>query len=225
MLRVSVTSLLNYARCPYSFYLYKTTDIKEIPRTKETATGKAFHRIVKSVFSGKSFEEALGEVLVVDDNLVDTSEVRLFYSLYKDEMEKLREEGIYAIEKYFEIEYDGVVINGYIDLITKKGKLVEIKTTKQNIYPKLSHVFQVSVYKLLGDANSYEIHYISPKGVFKIPVKPYPVEFILDVIKQIQNLIETNEYPALGLLNGFCRFCLFKNMCEFYLSNTPQNLK
>ena len=216
MLTLSASSILNYARCPYSFYLYKTTEREEKPQTKATATGRAFHRLIGFILNGMSFKEALDEVLI-DDILADAQELKMFYSVYEEELERLKDEGVLATEKYFELDIDGVIISGYIDIITSFRRLIEMKTTRQQIQaPKPSHIFQVSLYRLTDDADSYELHYISPAQLVKIPVKPYPSSLVLSIVKQVKTLVDTLEYPPLGLVNGYCQYCLYKSLCTYY---------
>ena len=217
MFSLSASSILNYAKCPYSFYISKTTDKEDRPQSRATATGKAFHRVVEMILSGASFKEAVGEIIESDGALVDFQELKLFYNSYENELEKLKTEGILAVEKPFELEIDNVIITGYIDIITSERRLIEMKTTRQQVLsPKPNHLFQVSLYKLTDDADFYELHYISPNQFTKMPVKPYPTDFVLSIIKQVKKLINTEEFPPLGIINGYCQFCLFKSQCDFY---------
>jgi RecB family exonuclease len=217
MWSLSASSVLNYAKCPYSFYLYKTYGKEERPLSKATATGKAFHKVVELILNGANFKEALGEIVASDGVLVDFNELKLFYTAYEREIEKIKNEGVLAVEKPFELEIDDVIITGYIDIITNERRMIEMKTTRQHVlHPKPSHLFQLSLYRLTDDADYYELHYIMPNDFVKIPVKPYPTDFVLTVIKQVKKLVNTEEYPPLGIINGYCQFCLFKDLCSFY---------
>ena len=140
-----------------------------------------------------------------------------FYSSYEPTLEKMLDEGILASEKKFTLEVDGITIVGYIDYITRKRKLVELKSTKyERPLPEFKHIFQVSVYALTEEADDYYLHYVFPNKVEVIKVQTLPRGEVIGLIKSVSKMLEVNEYPPLGMLSGYCQFCSYKKYCKYY---------
>jgi CRISPR/Cas system-associated exonuclease Cas4 (RecB family) len=215
---VSASQILLFSRCPYALYLKFQTK-EETPTMK---TGSLFHRLVELRLQGHTKEEAIGiatqEFFYQNGYTPDPLKQAIqFYNTYEDILEKIIEEGVIAIEKEFYLEIDDIAIIGYIDVLTRKRKLIELKTTKHNKpLPDFKHVFQLSVYSLTDDADTYHLHYIFPDRVETFQVQTIPKREVLSIIKSVARLLEVQEFPPLGLLTGYCQFCLYKKHCKFH---------
>jgi CRISPR/Cas system-associated exonuclease Cas4 (RecB family) len=141
-----------------------------------------------------------------------------FYFTYEPHLQDLLNEGIIATEKEFVLEIDNIVIKGYIDVITAKRKMIDLKTSRQNSrpLPEFRHVFQMSVYALTSDADTYHLHYVFPDHTDLIQVKPLPMKDVLSIIQSVARIIEVQEFPPIGLLTGYCQFCLYKKLCKYH---------
>lgn len=95
--------------------------------------------------------------------------------------------------------------------------MIDLKTTKYNRQlPDPKHVFQMSVYSLTDDADTYHLHYIFPERVVKVQAQILPKREVLSIIKSVAKMIETNEFPPMGLLTGYCQFCMYKKNCKYH---------
>ena len=215
---VSASQILLFSRCPYALQLKKQTK-EETPVMK---TGSVFHRIVELRLKGYSREEAIGvatqEFFEQNGHAPDVLRQAIqFYNTYENTLEKVAEEGVIATEKEFHLEIDDIAIIGYIDVLTQKRKMIELKTTKHNRpIPDFKHVFQLSVYSLTDDADTYHLHYIFPDRVENIQVQTIPKREVLTIIKSVAKLLEVQEFPPTGLLTGYCQFCQYKKHCKFH---------
>jgi CRISPR/Cas system-associated exonuclease Cas4 (RecB family) len=216
---VSASQILLFSRCPYALQLKFQIREEETPAMK---TGSVFHRMVELRLKGYSKEEAIGiatqEFFEQNGHSPDPLKQAIqFYNTYESTLEKVAEEGVLATEKDFYLEIDDVAIIGYIDILTRRRKMIELKTTKQNRpLPDFKHVFQLSVYSLTDDADTYHLHYVFPNKVETIQVQTLPKREVLTIIKSVAKLLEVKEFPPLGLLSGYCQFCRFKKYCEYY---------
>jgi CRISPR/Cas system-associated exonuclease Cas4 (RecB family) len=217
---LSASSVLLYSKCPYAFYL-KNTLQDEAEETKSMLSGTIFHRIIELRLNGHTKAEAVGiatqEFMTKPSFTEALKEALDFYLSYEKTLEALLDEGIIATEKEFIIEVDGIMVKGYIDIITKERKMIDLKTTKYNRQlPDFKHIFQMSVYSLTDDADTYHLHYVFPERVEAVQVQLLPKGEVLSIIKSIARMIETNEFPALGLLTGYCSFCQYKKQCKYH---------
>jgi len=224
---LSASSILLYSKCPYAFYL-KNTLQDEVEETKAMLSGTIFHRIIELRLSGHTKAEAVGiatQEFMMKQNFTEALKEALdFYLSYEKTLEALLDEGIIATEKEFLIEIDNIVIKGYIDIITRGRKMVDLKTTKYNRQlPDFKHVFQMSVYSLTDDADTYHLHYIFPEGrVEKVQAQILPKGEVLSIIRSVAKMIETGEFSPLGLLTGYCQFCQYKKHCKYHrLTSQP----
>jgi CRISPR/Cas system-associated exonuclease Cas4 (RecB family) len=192
---------------------------EETPAMK---TGSVFHRIVELRLKGHSREEAIGvatqEFFEQNGHAPDVLKQAIqFYNTYENTLEKIVKEGVIATEKEFYLEIDDIAIIGYMDILTQKRKMIELKTTKHNRpIPDFKHVFQLSVYSLTDDADTYHLHYIFPDRVENIQVQTIPKREVLTIIKSVAKLLEVQEFPPMGLLTGYCQFCQYKKHCKFH---------
>lgn len=215
---VSASQILLFSRCPYALQL-KMQVKEETPAMK---TGSVFHRMVELRLKGYSKEETIGiatqEFFEQNGHPPDLLKQAIqFYNTYEGTLERIAEEGVLATEKDFYLEIDDVAIIGYIDVLTLKRKMIELKTTKQNRpLPDFKHVFQLSVYSLTDDADTYHLHYVFPDKVETIQVQTIPKREVLTIIKSVAKLLEVKEFPPLGLLSSYCEFCHYKKHCEYY---------
>jgi CRISPR/Cas system-associated exonuclease Cas4 (RecB family) len=218
---LSASSILLYSKCPYAFYL-KNALQEDIEETRTQLSGSIFHRIIELRLKGHGKEEAVGIAtqefitkLYFAEALKDALE---FYFVYEPHLQDLLSEGVIATEKEFILEIDNIVIKGYIDVITTKRKMIDLKTSRRNSrpLPDFKHVFQMSVYALTCDADAYYLHYIFPDHVELIQVKPLPMKDVLFIIQSVSKMIETQEFPPMGLLTGYCQFCQYKKHCKFH---------
>lgn len=214
-IKLSATALTHLARCPYAYKLYK--EEKEQPSSEATSAGKAFHRLVELILNGDDYETALGKILIEFGD-TDVKSIKAFYEVYKTEIERMKNIGVIATEKHFELPINkNLTIHGYIDIITADNKMIDMKTTAfETKSPKPAHVFQLSLYWLYEDKTTPELHYITPKTLNKFKVEPMPIRHIIQLVNQAQSIIENGQYPALGVITGYCPYCLFRNKCEFY---------
>jgi len=216
---VSASQILLFSRCPYALWL--RFKVKE-EETQTMKTGSVFHRMVELRLKGYSKEEAIGiatqEFFEQNEHTPDPLKQAIqFYNTYESTLEKVAEEGVIATEKDFYLEIDDIAIIGYIDILTLKRKMIELKTTRQNRpLPDFKHVFQLSVYSLTDDADTYHLHYVFPDRVETFQVQTLPKREVLTIIKSVAKLLEAQEFPPLGLLSGYCQFCRFKKHCEYY---------
>ena len=214
VIKLSATSISLFSQCPYAYVLYK----EKVPSVKLPALnrGLAFHKLVAYMLQGDDFEVAFNKVnLELID--VDTNLLKLLYWRYRGDIEQIREQGFLYSELYFELPVtERLVLHGYIDVVME-DKIIEIKTTTLKVnQPRFSHVFQASLYSLVDDLNKkVELHYVSPDFVKKFQIKQLPKDFVLGVVKSVENYILTENYPALGLINGYCKYCLFIDFCEY----------
>jgi len=215
---VSASQILLFSRCPYALQL-KMQVKEETPAMK---TGSVFHRIVELRLKGHSREEAIGvatqEFFEQNGHAPDVLKQAIqFYNTYENTLEKIVKEGVIATEKEFYLEIDDIAIIGYMDILTQKRKMIELKTTKHNRpIPDFKHVFQLSVYSLTDDADTYHLHYIFPDRVENIQVQTIPKREVLTIIKSVAKLLEVQEFPPTGLLTGYCQFCQYKKHCKFH---------
>ncbi len=217
---LSASSILLYSKCPYAFYL-KNTIQEDIEESKAQLGGSIFHRIIELRLTGYSKEEAVGIATqefiskpFFAEALKDALE---FYLAYEPFLQDLLSEGVIATEKEFFLEIDAITIKGYIDIITANRKMIELKTTKYNRpLPDFKHIFQLSVYSLTSDADTYHLHYIFPNHADLIQVKPLPMKDVLSIIQSVAKMIDTQEFPPLGLLSGYCQFCAYKKHCKYH---------
>lgn len=217
---LSASSILLYSKCQYAFYL-KNTLQDEAEETKTMLSGTIFHRIIELRLSGYTKTEAVGiatQEFMMKQNFTEAMKEALdFYLSYEETLEALLNEGIIATEKEFLLEIDGIVVKGYIDIITQGRKMIDLKTTKYNRQlPDPKHVFQMSVYSLTDDADTYHLHYIFPERVVKVQAQILPKREVLSIIKSVAKMIETNEFPPMGLLTGYCQFCMYKKNCKYH---------
>jgi CRISPR/Cas system-associated exonuclease Cas4 (RecB family) len=216
---VSASQILLFSRCPYALYLKTQVKEEETPAMK---TGSIFHRMVELRLKGCTKEEAIGiatqEFFSKNGHAPETLKQALqFYNTYESTLEEVAEEGVLAVEKEFYLEIDDIAIIGYIDVLTQKRKMIELKTTKQNRpLPDFKHIFQLSVYSLTDDADFYYIHYVFPDRVEKFQIQLLPRREVLTIVKSVARLLEVQEFPPLGLLTGYCQFCHFKKYCEHH---------
>jgi CRISPR/Cas system-associated exonuclease Cas4 (RecB family) len=215
---VSASQILLFSRCPYALQL--RLHVKE--ETPAMKTGSIFHRLVGLRLQGHTKEEALGIVAkeFFEQNGYSPEVLKQaiqFYNTYENILERIAEEGVIATEKEFYIEIDDIAVVGYIDVLTQRRKMIELKTTKQNRpVPDFKHIFQLSVYSITDDADTYHIHYIFPNRVEDIQVQPLPKREVLTIIKSVARLLEVQEFPPLGLLSGYCQFCHYKKHCKYH---------
>ena len=218
---LSASSILLYSKCPYSFYL-KNTIQEDIEETKAMLSGTIFHRIIELRLNGYSKEEAVGiatQEFMMKTNFAEALKDALeFYLTYEPHLQDLLSEGVIATEKEFVLEIDNIIIKGFIDIITARRKMIDLKTSRRNSrpLPDLKHVFQLSVYALTSDADTYHLHYVFPDHTDLIQIKPLPAKEVLSIIQSIAKMIETNEFPALGLLTGYCQFCQYRKHCKYH---------
>jgi CRISPR/Cas system-associated exonuclease Cas4 (RecB family) len=215
---VSASQILLFSRCPYALQLKKQTK-EETPVMK---TGSVFHRIVELRLKGHTREEAIGiatqEFFEQNGYAPDLLKQAIqFYNTYESTLEKIVEEGVIATEKEFYIQIDDIAITGYMDVLTRKRKLIELKTTKHNRpLPDFRHVFQLSVYSLTDDADTYYLHYIFPNKVETFQAQTIPKREVLSIVKSVAKLLEVREFPPMGLLTGYCQFCQYKKHCKYH---------
>jgi CRISPR/Cas system-associated exonuclease Cas4 (RecB family) len=215
---VSASQILLFSRCPYALRLRLETK-EETPAMK---MGSVFHRMVELRLQGHTKEEAIGiatqEFFEQNGHVPDVLKQAIqFYNTYESTLEKIAEEGVLATEKEFQLEIDDIIIIGYIDILTLKRKMIELKTTKHDRpLPNFKHVFQLSVYSLTDDADSYYLHYVFPDRVETFQIQPIPKREVLAIVKSVAKLLEVQEFPPLGLLSGYCQFCHYKKHCDYY---------
>jgi len=218
---LSASSILLYSKCPYAFYL-KNTIQEDVEETKAQLGGSIFHRIIELRLNGHNKEEAVGiatQEFIAKPYFAEALKDALeFYLTYEPHLQDLLNEGIIATEKEFILEIDNIVIKGYIDVITAKRKMIDLKTSRRNgrPLPDFKHVFQMSVYALTCDADTYYLHYIFPNHTDLIQVRPLPMKEVLSIIQSVAKMIETQEFPPIGLLTGYCQFCQHKRYCKFH---------
>jgi CRISPR/Cas system-associated exonuclease Cas4 (RecB family) len=224
---LSASSILLYARCPYAFYLKNTTQQPE--ETRAQLSGTIFHRIIELRLNGHSKEEAVGiatQEFMTKPNFAEALKDALeFYLAYEPHLQDLLSEGVIATEKEFVLEIDNIVIKGYIDIITAKRKMIDLKTSRRNgkPLPDFKHVFQMSVYALTDDADTYYLHYVFPDHASLIQIKPLPLKEVLSIIKSTAKLLEAQEFPPTGLLTGYCQFCHYKKQCKYHRLTDKSN--
>lgn len=221
---VSASQILLFSRCPYALQLRLETK-EETPAMK---TGSIFHRMVELRLQGHSKEEAIGiatqEFFEQNEHATEVLKQAIqFYNTYESTLEKIAEEGVLATEKEFQLEIDDIIVIGYIDVLTLKRKMIELKTTRQNRpLPDFRHVFQLSVYSLTDDADTYYLHYVFPDRVEIIQAQLIPKREVLTIIKAVARLLKVQEFPPLGLLSGYCQFCHYKKHCKYHrLTSQP----
>ncbi len=218
---LSASSILLYSKCPYAFYL-KNTIQEDIDESKAQLGGSLFHRIVELRLKGHSKEEAVGiatQEFISKPYFAEALKDALeFYLAYEQHLQDLLSEGVIATEKEFLLEIDNITIKGYIDIITANRKMIDLKTSRRNgrPLPDFKHVFQMSVYSLTGDADTYHLHYIFPNHADLIQVKPLSMKDVLSIIQSVAKMIDTQEFPPTGLLTGYCQFCYFKKHCKYH---------
>jgi CRISPR/Cas system-associated exonuclease Cas4 (RecB family) len=218
---LSASSILLYSKCPYSFYL-KNTIQEDIEESKAQLSGSIFHRIIELRLNGCSKEEAVGiatqEFLTKPYFAEALKDALEFYFTYEPHLQDLLNEGVIATEKEFALEIDNIIIKGYIDVITAKRRMIDLKTSRRNgkPLPDFKHVFQMSVYALTCDADTYHLHYIFPNYADLIQVKPLPMKEVLSIIQSVAKMIETQEFPPIGLLTSYCQFCQYKKHCKYH---------
>ena len=215
---VSASQILLFSRCPYALRLRLETK-EETPAMR---TGSVFHRMVELRLQGHTKEEAIGiatqEFFEQDGHTPEMLKQAIqFYNTYENTLEKVAEEGVLATEKEFYLEIDDIAITGYIDVLTQRRKMIELKTTRQSRpLPDFKHVFQLSVYSLTDEADTYHIHYVFPDRVETFQIQPIPKREVLTIIKSVARLLEVQEFPPLGLLSGYCQFCQYKKHCKYH---------
>jgi hypothetical protein len=218
---LSASSILLYSKCSYAFYL-KNTIQEDVEESKAQLGGSIFHRIIELRLNGHSKEEAVGiatQEYVSKPYFAEALKDALeFYFTYEPHLQDLLAEGVIATEKEFSIEIDNITIKGYIDIITAKRKMIDLKTSRRNgrPLPDFKHIFQMSVYALTSDADTYHLHYIFPNHADLIQVKPLPMKEVLSIIQSVAKMIGTQEFPPTGLLTGYCQFCSYKKHCKFH---------
>lgn len=218
---LSASSILLYSKCPYAFYL-KNTIQEEVEESRTQLSGSIFHRIIELRLNRHSKEEAVGiatQEFISKPYFAEALKDALeFYLTYEQHLQDLLSEGVIATEKEFILEIDSVVIKGYIDIITTKRKMIDLKTSRRNgrPLPDFKHVFQMSVYALTGDADTYHLHYVFPDHADLIQVRPLPMKEVLSIAQSVAKMIETQEFPPIGLLTGYCQFCQYKKHCKFH---------
>ncbi len=214
---LSASQVLLFSRCPYALTL--KSEVKD--ETQTMLSGSLFHRLIELRFKGYTKEEAIGiatQEFVSQTYFPEAMKKAIqFYSSYEKTLEQMLDEGILTTEKKFTLEVDGITITGYIDFITRKRKMIELKSTKyERQLPEFKHVFQLSVYALTEEADEHYLHYVFPDRVEIIKPHILPKGEVIDMIKSVSKLIETNEFPPLGLLSGYCQFCSYKKVCRYY---------
>jgi len=214
---ISASQVLLFSKCPYALYL--KLQMKE--ETPTMLSGTLFHRLVELRLKGYSKEEAIGITTEEFINQTFFPEAMRnaiqFYSSYEKTLEEILEEGVLTVEKKFTLEIDGITIVGYIDFITRKRKMVELKSTKfDRPLPEFRHIFQLSVYALTEEADEYFLHYVFPNKVEIIKTQILPRGEVVGLIKSVAKLLETKEFPPLGMLSGYCQFCAYKKLCKYY---------
>lgn len=214
---LSASQILLFSRCPYALYLR----LQAPEETQTMLSGTLFHRLVELRLKGYSKEEAIGiatQEFINQTYFSDALKNALqFYSSYEPTLEQVLEEGVLSAEKKFTLEIDGIIITGYIDYITRKRKMVELKSTRYNRpLPEFKHVFQLSVYALTEEADEFYLHYVFPDKVEIIKPQILPRGEVIGLIKSVARLLEAKEYPPLGMLSGYCQFCAYKKNCKYY---------
>mgnify|MGYP000252809600 CR=1 FL=1 len=215
---VSASQILLFSRCPYALRL--RLQVKE--ETPAMKTGSILHRMVELRLQGHTKEEAIGiatqEFFEQNGHALEVLKQAIqFYNTYESTLEKIAEEGVLATEKEFYLEIDDIAITGYIDVLTQRRKMIELKTTRQSRpLPDFKHVFQLSVYSLTDEADTYHIHYVFPDRVETFQIQPIPKREVLTIIKSVARLLEVQEFPPLGLLSGYCQFCQYKKHCKYH---------
>jgi len=195
---------------------------EEIEETKAQLSGSIFHRIIELRLNGYSKEEAVGiatQEFITKQYFAEALKDALeFYFAYEAHLKDLINEGIIATEKEFILEIDNITIKGYIDIITARRKMIDLKTSKRNSrpLPDIKHIFQMSVYALTSDADTYYLHYVFPDHTELIQIKPLPAKEVMSIIQSVAKMIETQEFAPLGLLTGYCQFCQYKKYCKHH---------
>jgi CRISPR/Cas system-associated exonuclease Cas4 (RecB family) len=214
---ISASQVLLFSRCPYALYLKLQT--KE--ETQTMLSGTLFHRLVELRLKGYSKEEAIGiatEEFVNQTYFPEAMKNAIqFYTSYEKTLEQILDEGVLTTEKKFTLEIDGITIVGYIDFITLKRKMIELKSTRYDRpLPEFKHIFQLSVYALTEEADEYYLHYVFPNKVEIIKPQILPRGEVVGIIKSVAKLLEAKEFPPLGMLSGYCQFCAYKKLCKYY---------
>ena len=230
MKHLSASSILLYSQCPYAFYL-KNTLQEEVEETRTMLSGTIFHRLIELRLNNYSKEEAVGiatQEFMMKPNFTEALNNALqFYLTYEPHLQDLLSEGVIATEKEFILEIDNnVIIKGFIDIITAKRKMIDLKTSSRRNgrpLPDFKHVFQMSVYALTDDADTYHLHYVFQDHTNLIQVKPLPAKEVLSIIQSVAKLIETEEFPPNGLLTGYCQFCQYKKHCKYHRLTEKSN--
>jgi hypothetical protein len=223
---LSASSILLYSKCPYAFYL-KNTIQEDVEETRAQLSGSIFHRIIELRLNGYGKEEAVGiatQEFITKPYFAEALKDALdFYLSYEPYLQDLITEGVIATEKEFYIEIDNITIKGYIDVITVKRKMIDLKTSRRNgrPLPDFKHVFQMSVYALTDDADTYYLHYVFPDKVEIVQIQLLPKREVLSIIKSVAKLVEVKEYPPTGLLTSYCQFCNYKKQCKYHRLTSP----
>lgn len=151
--KFSYSKLSCYGNCPYNYYL---TYIKHVERSQNIygSAGGTAHELVQALEIGEitneeAVEKWLGQMdfyeFCGEDNFPSDkakknyiNDVKLYFKNFKPLDTKEKE---VLIEKEFEIEVEGVILRGFIDLtlinhFTKEIEVIDYKTSSKNGFTK-----------------------------------------------------------------------------------------
>jgi len=125
------------------------------------------------------------------------------------------------VEQVLERETEHALVYGKLDLITADAIVVDFKTSAWA--PKKANVddsLQPTVYSfLLGGPTNYQEHYIVKWRVPKVMIISTPRnkrqinDFQNIILPGISRMVQSGIFPALGRVNGRCKWCSVKGVC------------
>jgi len=122
------------------------------------------------------------------------------------------------IEKYISLVVEGVKINGKVDIILEKNKIIEIKTVKatEGKEPDITHIKQVQWYMGVLGLNKAALCYINREN--GIHINTFEIEFDERVFEKIKLKFARVIKGVKDLRSDTreCKYCPYKKICPSY---------
>lgn len=219
--KISATSISLFLRCPFKYKLRYIDELEE-SLTDLAVTGKEIHKIIEEE---QTLESALNAALTSEAisnryRSMAISSIEYVFSL--DEFDRDRS----LLEHEFEIEFDDFILKGVFDvvLIDEDGEpfgILDWKFSMSNPTPE-KYRLQASVYslafkKLFGNSPRL-VKFVNIHKKSHVSFTTKSLEFSEEVLtKQVIPYIIKNVkdqfYPKIGMFNGSCRYCGYREVC------------
>lgn len=204
----SASSASTYLSCPAKWKYRYIDHLSEVP-SEAMERGTMVHKAMERYWTGDYGKPEAG--------------IHRYISAYRKLKGGILPEQVAATELELRAELPGVAVPmlGYIDVLTKNGLVVDLKTAAKPWWDgRAVTELQPALYTFLARANGYEVHgfefhvLVNEAGThnvsgWRIPVKvdaDFVEEHLERVVKAWQGIVAGEFPPKKSVLCGFCAY-------------------